>query len=47
MQGLALATLFVGLALIDPGHNVDARAAMVAFRGTVFFVAAVVILVGH
>jgi hypothetical protein len=28
MRGLAIATLFLGMALIDPGADVDARACM-------------------
>ena len=32
MRGLAIATLFLGMALIDPGANVDARACMALVR---------------
>jgi len=46
MRGLAIATLFLGVALIDPGSDVDARACMTLVRGLVFFVALVVIWFG-
>jgi hypothetical protein len=46
MRGLALATLFLGIALIDPGPDVGARACMASVRGIVFFVALVVIWFG-
>jgi hypothetical protein len=37
MRGLSLAALFVGMSLIDPGHETDARVAMVVARGSCFF----------
>jgi len=46
MRGLAIATLFLGVSLIDPGPNIDARAALNLVRGLVFFVALVVIWFG-
>ena len=46
MRGLAIATLFLGMALIDPGADVDARACMALVRGIVFFVALVAIWLG-
>jgi hypothetical protein len=45
MRGLALATLFLGLCLIDPGP-IENRAAMIIARFGLFAVAAIFIVVG-
>jgi hypothetical protein len=44
MRGLALATLFLGLCLIDPGPIIDKRMSITWV--VVFFVALVVIWIG-
>jgi len=46
VRGLALSTLFLGVALIDPGPDVNARACMTLVRGIVFFIAIVIIWFG-
>ena len=46
MRGLALATLFLGLSLIDPGRDIDFRRGIVFARGVVFFVTLIVIWFG-
>jgi len=46
MRGLAIATLFLGFCLIDPGADIPARAVLCLVRGLVFFVALVVIWFG-
>jgi hypothetical protein len=46
MRGLALATLFLGLCLIDPGPYIENRAAMIIARFGLFAVAVIFIVVG-
>ena len=46
MRGLALATLFLGVSLIDPGPDVEDRRAMAAARFLLFLFALIFILVG-
>ena len=46
MRGLAIATLFLGIALIDPGPDFDRQACWYFIRGIVFFVALVAIWLG-
>jgi hypothetical protein len=46
MRGLALATLFVGMSLIDPGHETDARVAITVARGALFLFAIIEIGLG-
>jgi hypothetical protein len=43
MRGLALATLFLGLGLIDPGPDIDKRTVM-AFARTVLFLLAMIVI---
>jgi len=46
MRGLAIATLFLGFCLIDPGDDLDRAEWWYLIRGIVFFVALVAIWLG-
>jgi hypothetical protein len=46
MRGLALATLFPGISLIDPGPDFESRVAMTLARFVLFVVATIFILAG-
>jgi len=46
MRGLSMSTIFLGVCLIDPGSNFDARAALALVRGVIFFIAVVLIWCG-
>jgi len=46
MRGLAIATLFLGLALIGPGDDFDRAPCWYFIRGLVFFVALIAIWFG-
>jgi hypothetical protein len=46
VRGLSLATLFLGLCLIDPGPTIDKRMSLTWIRAVVFFVALIVIWCG-
>ena len=45
MRGLALATLFLGVCLINPGLYTD-PSVLLSIRSVVFFVAVIVIILG-